>query len=189
MTAVSRVDQSAATTEISSQDQPVNELQRRMYDIYVQTLRELSAIAEQLWQDKVAERHTLVSSIWEHHAVSIGGTRQTGKSTAIAHLSNPEDLIVVYNSHDRPRMIELLRTFHGGDHADVVTASTLRSVVSKRMTNRQGQMPLPFRNPARIYIDDSRWVFSNGLSLSMREFSRFVLAEYAAKLPTVICVG
>lgn len=183
MTAVSPEDIYAASTEIRALS---------AYDVYVDTLKKLIALTEEAWGAKVASGHidaTNLISIWENHAVGVGGPRQSGKSTAIAQLSTSHDMIVMYNLGERDEMLRRLKEFHGDNHAFVVTANSLRKLVERRASSRQGPLPFPFLSPQRIYVDDSRWVFGSPLSLDLREFSRFVLSEFRAKPPTVICVG
>lgn len=182
MTAVSTEDFNAASTEIGT-------TVGKPYDVYIRTLEELVTMTENAWKTKVSAKHpdTFANlSIWDTHGVSVGGARQTGKSRAIAHLANPDDLVVCYNQEFCDQMLQLL-PYRGEESVipTILSAPRMAKWIERRLKNKQG--PMPFQCPPRIYVDDARWAFDSWLD--MRSFSRWLLEEYPHYRPTVICVG
>lgn len=127
----------------------------------------------------------------ERYTATIGGPRQTGKTSAIVKLSCKDDLIVVENQGYESHIRELV-AHKGDDRPRIVTAAELKYWIksAKQLPDLRhlpqghvkGMLP---KAPARVYVDNAS--FFTQRQLEIRDIAWWCAQH--TPIPTLVLVG
>lgn len=131
----------------------------------------------------------------EHHIVSVGASRQSGKTEVIVQLANPEDLIIAFNTNIADNIWRRLKERHGDVKVpEVATAREVNALTESKsgmFDERMNKAKLAERlnrSFARIWVDESNMVLHYS-SLHWSDFRTWVLANHPSLLPTLIRIN